>query len=147
MDFVTNLTPWHWLSLAVLFLIAEMLGFSGFLIGAAAAAFVTGLASALMDFSWQAQVSTFASLAIVFTIAYFRFFREFTFRQEDHHGLHDRVSQQVGKRGKVVLANAGLVVQIGDTFWPIANQADGWQEGDDVLVEGREAERLKIRKV
>ena len=42
MDFFTSLTPYHWIALGLLLLVAEMLGASGFLLGAAVAALAMG---------------------------------------------------------------------------------------------------------
>ena len=42
MEILTNITAYHWIALALILLTAEMLGASGFLLGAAAAAFGMG---------------------------------------------------------------------------------------------------------
>jgi hypothetical protein len=121
LELLNNLEPWHWLSLGLLLLGAEALGASGFLLGTAIAAFLLSLINALMaDISWHAQVILFAVSALVFSIAYWKYFKEFNYRT-DNGQINQRAMSMIGREVVVDhdLSGGQGRIQIGDTFWKV----------------------------
>jgi membrane protein implicated in regulation of membrane protease activity len=120
-ELLNNLEPWHWLSLGLLLLGAEALGASGFLLGTAIAAFLLAIINALFsDISWQTQLILFAIAALGFSIAYWKYFKEFNNRS-DHGPLNQRAASLIGRELVVEhdLTGGQGRIQIGDTFWKV----------------------------
>ena len=117
-----NFTQVHfWLILGAVLLLIEVLGFTGFLIGIAVAAFTTGLYVALFGgiTLWTAGL-LFGVLSIVFTWIYWRFFRKFN-ATTDAPLLNRRAQNQVGTLFTLSDAvGANAVAQfVGDTRWHV----------------------------
>jgi len=120
-ELLNNLEPWHWLSLGLLLLGAEALGASGFLLGTAIAAFLLAIINALFsDITWQTQAILFAIAALSFSIAYWKYFKEFNNRS-DHGPLNQRAASLIGRELVVEhdLSGGYGRIQIGDTFWKV----------------------------
>ena len=120
-ELLNNLETWHWLSLGLLLLGAEALGASGFLLGAAVASFLLAIINALIgDISWQLQLILFAISALSFSIAYWKYFKEFN-NQTDNGTINQRATSLVGR--ELVIEhdlNGGQGrIQVGDTFWKV----------------------------
>lgn len=142
------ITTWHWLTLAVVLLILEVLGTSGFLLGIAVAALAMAGAVAL-DFTpaWQHQLLLFSLLAVIFTLLYWKVFRRFN-DQSAEPLLNDRAAQLIGRRlvlDDTLVGGQGRV-RIGDTLW----KAEADQEltaGTSVEVWASEGMTLKVRAI
>jgi len=145
------LTGWHWLILSVLLFSAEALGAAGFLLGGAVAALVVSGAVAMAWLpGWQSQLLTFALMAVLLTLAYFRLFKR-TNEKTDRTDLNDRAGQLVGRRIKLTAelqAGQGRT-QIGDTFWrvKVVEDSDSLREGDSAEIVGAEQQILLIKAV
>ena len=118
MDIAFTLQPWHWLILFFLFLGAEALGAGGFLLGSAFAAAMVSLWLWLMpEVSWPAQFLIFGIGSLLFTLAYWKLFRNVN-NKNDTPELNNRARQLVGRT--VILEHelpAGQSrLQIGDTL-------------------------------
>ena len=121
MDIGMTLEPWHWLILLFLLLGAEALGAGGFLLGSAAAAGLLAIVIWLSPImSWPVQLIVYGAASLIFTLAYWKFFRRVNNRN-DSPELNNRAMQLVGR--SVVLPQdlpAGVSkLQIGDTFWKV----------------------------
>ena len=136
MDFLNTIQPWHWLIIAFLLLGAEALGAGGFLLGSAAAALLIAAALWLADISWAWQMVLFGVFSLIFTIAYWKFFKKLN-DQSDHPELNNRASQLIGRIFELEqdLPNAQGRVQIGDTFWKV-QASKPLKKGDLVAVTG-----------
>ena len=112
-----------WLSVGIVLLIIEMLGFTGFFLGMAAAAFVTAA------YVWLAaptdiwpSIWIFAPLAVVFSWAYWHFFRDFN-SVTDAPELNQRKAKLVGKSFELsqdITSNPSGYF-LGDTRWQVAS--------------------------
>ena len=126
MQWLTEISPWHWASLGVLLLISEILGAAGFLIGSSIAAF---LMSAILVFApeldWKWQLTIFASSAIIFSVIYMKRFASFN-EATDQPTLNKRAALHIGKKVslKEDTLNGMGRVQIGDTFWKVRCDKD-----------------------
>lgn len=128
MAFINELTAWHWLSLGLILFALEALGVGGFLIGVALAALSTALL-AWLGVSWQLQLMVFAVLACVFSVAYWKFFKNFNLRRDDQNvHINEKLESLCGKRGEVLLCTTehSGKLKMGDTLWEF--------ESGDVLV-------------
>lgn len=142
------ITTWHWLTLAVVLLILEVLGTSGFLLGIAVAAFaMAGVLALDMLPAWQHQLLLFSLLAVIFTLLYWRVFRRFNDRSSEPL-LNDRAAQLIGRR--FVLENTLIGgqgrVRIGDTMWKAESESE-LEAGTSVEVFASEGMTLKIRAI
>jgi len=142
------ITTWHWLTLAVVLLILEVLGTSGFLLGIAVAA-LTMAGVVALDFTpaWQHQLLLFSLLAVIFTLLYWKVFRRFN-DQSSEPLLNDRAAQLIGRRFVLddTLVGGQGRVRIGDTLW----KAEADQElaaGTSVEVWASEGMTLKVRAI
>ncbi|MGB0468584.1 MAG: NfeD family protein [Pontibacterium sp.] len=142
------LTTWHWLILAVLMLILEMLGAAGFLLGISVAAFMLSALVALDVLpAWQHQLLWFSLLAVVFTLFYWKVFRRFNTHSEEPL-LNNRAAQLVGR--KLVL-DAPLIggqgrIKVGDTLWKAQADTD-LEAGTQIEIFESEGMTLKVRSV
>ena len=145
-DIIFPLTPYHWLVLGLLLLIAEALGAAGFLLGAAVAAFAVGEALLVVDFHWQWQLGGFAILAVVCTALYWRRFRGFNRKRTDHELLNKRAAQLIGRRITLdaPLRNGMGKLRIGDTLWSVRTDASDLEPEAVVEVVGAEGMTLLV---
>lgn len=126
-----------WLSVGIVLLIIEMLGFTGFFLGMAAAAFVTSA------YVWLAEPTSiwpgiwvFAPLAVLFSWAYWHFFRDFN-SVTDAPELNQRKAKLVGKTFELsqdVNANPTGYF-LGDTRWQVASGGETISSGTAVVVQ------------
>lgn len=139
------ITTWHWLTLAVVLLILEVLGTSGFLLGIAFAALVmSGLTALDMLPAWQHQLLLFSLLTVVFTLLYWKVFRRFNDRSAEPL-LNDRAAQLIGRR---LVLEERLVggqgrIKVGDTLWKAVADEE-LEAGTTVEVCGSEGMTLKL---
>lgn len=104
MEFITaELTPWHWLTLGVLFFAIELFAPTTFLLWPAIAAIVTGLlvwvfpiltGSAL---DWHLQLPLFAVLAVLATLVGRHFFKNRNTMESTHPTLNRRGESVKGR--------------------------------------------------
>lgn len=141
---LSQLEPWHWLTLGLVLLAAEALGAAGFLLGTAIAAFTLAILNAMFDMSWQTQLVVFSVSAVVYSIAYWKYFKAFN-KQSDHEEINQRAASLIGR--EFILQHDFCKgegrVQIGDTFWKTKCDFD-LKQGDKVTVTGASAMTITI---
>ncbi|QIZ78376.1 NfeD family protein [Ferrimonas lipolytica] len=147
-EWLSQLQPWHWIILCLLLLGAEAIGIGGFLLGAAAAAAaIAGFLFFWPDTSWANQLILFAIAAVIFTVAYWRFFRSYNDHTEQPQ-LNDRAAQLIGRSWVLQqsLPSGESRVQIGDTLWRVRTEQQ-LQQGIRVEVIDRDGMVLLVRQV
>lgn len=134
MDFLSTLTPYHWIALGLILLSAEMLGAAGFLIGAAVAALALGVLTSFVDLSVIAQFSLYAIAAIAATLLYFKVFREAA-DAAGPTGVNEGTHRLIGYTFELEqdLGPGSNKVQIGDTMWRVRSDT-ALRKGDVVEV-------------
>ncbi|MFK7915217.1 MAG: NfeD family protein [Pseudomonadales bacterium] len=110
-----------WLILGAALLIIEVFGFTGFLVGIAIAALVTGLITAVVAPTgvWTAAL-IFGALSVLFTWIYWQYFRGFN-TSTDAPSLHKRAENQIGKTFELT-EDVGASARhqfLGDTRWEV----------------------------
>lgn len=124
MELLTNITAYHWIALGLVLMTVEMLGASGFLLGAAAAAFgLGGIVWLVPDISVTMQLVAYAIAATALTIIYFQLFRDAQSRPA-RPLLNQRAKRLVGHKFKLDkdIELGSAKVQIGDTLWTVQTE-------------------------
>lgn len=144
----SNWVPAIWLTVAVVLFIAEVLGAAGFLIGAAVAALALAVLTYFVaDLGLAAQIFTYAIVAVIATLVYFRFFR--ATEPSNRDTLPKRAQMMVGRRftlGEKLAAGTELRVQLGDSMWVVTSMRD-IDMGAEVEVVDCDAMRLQVATV
>lgn len=125
-EWLTDISSWHWTALGIVLLAIEALGTGGFLIGAAASAFITAISMLIFpEQDWKYQLTLFSLMAVVFTVVYLKKFKTFN-EETDQPNLNDRASQFVGRQFtlKNDIVNGQGKIQVGDTFWKVRCDSD-----------------------
>lgn len=137
-----------WLGVGVVLGIIEVLGASGFLLGAAIAAI--GMAAVTWLFPTLGivpQIIVFAVAATVATYVYFRFFRSTD--PQSGVDLHDKIGAMVGQQFVLkdpLSANNETKTLIGDTLWTVRSSAD-LDEGTRVRIIGGTIRAIEVEPV
>jgi len=125
-EWLTDISAWHWFALGIALLAVEALGTGGFLIGAALSAFATALVLVIFpELSWKIYLTLFSLLSVVFTLVYWLKFRRFN-EKTDQPLLNDRASQLIGRHYTLQedMKNHAGKLQIGDSLWKIRCDKD-----------------------
>jgi membrane protein implicated in regulation of membrane protease activity len=146
--FLDSLTVWHWWTLAVVLLVLELLTGTTYLLWPTVAAALVGLgAASTLPFPWEWQLSTFAFVTIVLTLAGDRFVAKRWLKSESPQ-LNERAAQLTGERVVAVgefVAGRGRV-RLGDSVWAAALTADAdVSRGSVLVIEGVDGSTLKVR--
>lgn len=146
MELFTELSAWHWLSLGILFLVAETLGAAGFLLGLGVGALLTALiASVLPSMSWQAQLLCFAVLSIISTWVYWSRFRNIN-QATDQPLLNTVEARLLGKSATLLEDTQGGrgKIQVADALWAVQLEGEELSAGDQVKVVAVDGMVLKV---
>lgn len=126
MEWLNEISAWHWASLAIILLVLEILGTAGFLIGTSIAAFLMAAIVAISpDINWKWQLAIFSTSAVIFSLIYLKRFANFN-ENTDQPNLNNRAAQLIGKRYTLneAIVNGQGKIQINDTFWKISCDSD-----------------------
>lgn len=144
----SNWVPAIWLTVAIVLFIAEVLGAAGFLVGAAVAALaLAALTYFVADLGLAAQIFTYAVVAVIATLVYFRFFR--ATEPSNRDTLPKRSQMMIGRRftlGEKLAAGTEIRVQLGDSMWVVTSIHD-IDMGTEVEVVDSDTMRLQVATV
>ena len=135
---------WHWLILAVLLFIGEMLVPGTFLMWLGlGAAVVGGLLLLFPGLPWQAQWLVFAVVSVA-SVLLWRRYRRRNPEANDHPTLNRRGMSYVGRRFTLAAPIVDGVgkLQVDDSIWKIAG--DNLPAGTQVMVVGVDGTVLKV---
>ncbi len=145
-QFLENLTIWHWFILGVLLAVLELFAPGVVFLWLGLAAGATGLVLLVVpDMSWQSQVLSFSVLAVLCVLLG----RHFIARrppETDHPALNRRADQYVGQihvLSESVRDGRGKMV-IDDTTWTV--RGDDLPKGSRVKVVAIEGAELLVEK-
>ncbi len=154
MEFViSTLTPWHWLTLGVLFFAIELFAPSTFLLWPAVAAIGTGLITWLSPLlgwpviSWQLQIALFAILAIIATLFGRHFFKNNLNKESAYPTLNRRGESVKGRRITLTepIVNGVGSATIDNTRWRLVGPDT--PAGSNLRVTGTDGASLTVEPV
>jgi inner membrane protein len=151
--FLSQITWWHWLVLALIVFGVEMMtGTYDLLMVSIAAALVGGYAAFAPESvtAWQTQVLVFAVVSVALIVISRFAFPGLRRSAPEHPTLNKRMTQLVGQRGEVTrdLAGGHGQVKIGDTVWgaEAAEGQTGIAVGDAIVVESTRSNMAIVRR-
>jgi membrane protein implicated in regulation of membrane protease activity len=117
-DWIVSLGAWNWFILAAVLFLLEVLVPGAFMMWLGLAAIVVAAISLVVTWSWQAQVITFAILALV-SIPLWRHFARKVEKPTDQPHLNRRSDAYVGREFtlETPIINGVGSVRIDDTVW------------------------------
>lgn len=141
---------WFWISLAVVFLLVEVLSFatSGFLLCFFAGALGTGLFSYLVTTNVTYCLLCFAFITLGSVIAWHYWYKRYSARRKNDDMLNNRTKQLLGYRGiltEPIISGQGRMV-VGDTTWAVRSDVD-YPVGTAIEVTGAQGIILFVKKV
>jgi membrane protein implicated in regulation of membrane protease activity len=138
--------PQHWLVLALILLIAEMVTGTTYLLWPAVAAVITAAIAWVAPSNWIVEAAIFAVLIIVLT--YFGHPLVKRWRNEGAAtGLNERATTLVGKRGVIEnFANGTGSVKLQDTLWRAVSD-EALEAGQAVEVAAVDGTTLKVKRI
>lgn len=144
-DFFQQLTAWHWLGLAMILLISEMLGTAGYLLWiGVVSALVGAIMFAFPELLWVWQIVLFAVLSLV-TVLLWRTYQ--TTRKPEKNTLNQRGSELIGRQFELheAIVDGRGKIKAGDTLWMVTG-AD-MPKGAHIRVAGQEGVILKVEAI
>ena len=128
MGFLVTLTPWHWLTAAVLLLVIEMLVGSYYLLWVSFAAFLVGILQWIFGIGWGAQMVLFTLVAILSVIAWYIYDKKRD-KSSSRPNLNKRGHQYIGRTFQLsdAIVNGVGKIKVDDSTWKV--------QGDDAPVD------------
>ncbi len=120
-SFVMHLEFWHWLTLAVVLIILEMLSPGVFLMWLGIAAGIVGIVMIISpDLSWQMQLVIFALLSVS-SIIVWRWTQSYFTPESDNLKLNRRAEQYIGRTFYLVepIINGMGKIKVDDSTWKV----------------------------
>ena len=120
MEFLLNLTPWHWLTAAVLLLVIEMLVGSYYLLWVSFSAFLVALVQWIWGVSWGAQMVLFTVVAILSVIAWYIYDKKRD-KASTRPNLNKRGHQYIGRTFQLsnAIVNGVGKIKVDDSTWKV----------------------------
>lgn len=142
-DLLVSTGHWIWLIIGGVLLILELAAPGVFFLWLALAAIVTGIATFIIDFSWQLQIVLFAILSIVL-VAIVRPRLRTHGTQNDQPNLNQRMYNYVGRTYSLETAikDGRGKLRIDDTLWDVIGP--DLAKGTRVKVSGVQELRLIV---
>jgi len=111
------LVYWHWFTLALVLIIAEILGAAGFLLALGTAAATTGLVAWLIPISWQWQLVLFSILCVSYAFAWWQYLTSRALLAPTM--LNRPLEEMIGRTTDLVepIINGRGKIQINGTLW------------------------------
>jgi membrane protein implicated in regulation of membrane protease activity len=108
---------WHWLTFALVLVIAETLGAGGFLIALGMAAASAGILTWLFNVNWQWQLFDFSILCVLFAFGWWQFLKQHTI--ESPTLLNRPFEAMVGRTVPLLegIENGRGKIKINDAHW------------------------------
>lgn len=147
MEWFTDWTYWHWLIGGFVLLIAEVIVPGVFLLWwGLAGIVVAGLVKFLPNLSYSAQITTYAILAIVLSVIWWKYQHNRDSADAQHNSLNQRDHAMIGTLGTVQEIGENGIGRgaFGDTTWRI--QGKNLAVGDVVKVVAVQGITLLVEK-
>ncbi|WP_028107870.1 NfeD family protein [Ferrimonas futtsuensis] len=146
-DLFLSMNATYWLILGLVLLTLELLGSGGYLLWIGGAAMATSVVARLSDIKAENQWVLFATLSVLFTLAWYLYQRRRDKLGRDRSGLNQRAKSLVGSQCVVmtqVSAQEGRV-KLGDSSWLACSESgDTLEPGVRVQVVRVEGTKLVV---
>jgi inner membrane protein len=145
-DYLITLGVWNWLILGAVFLALELIAPGAFMLWLGLAALAVGLISFAVDWSWQAQLVTFAVLSLAL-IPVWRRFAPNVERPSEAPLLNRRAEGYIGRTFTLenpIIDGVGRV-RIDDTIWRVTGPDS--PAGSQVRIVRAEGPNLFVERV
>ena len=141
------LTPWHWLTFAVVLIVIEMMIGTFFLLWVGFAATATALILWMIGISWQIQFVVFFILSIVSIIAW-KYYKKNNPDIDSMPNLNKRGHQLVGRTFALShpIVNGVGKINANDSTWKVEGKED-LPIGEKVKVTDITGTILKVEKI
>jgi inner membrane protein len=147
-DMLARVEPMHWLAIALVFLVAEIVTGTTYLLWPAAAAALTAALAFLMPVDVAVQWAAFAVLTIVLTFTGHYYVRgRWLKRTDEATPLNERATTMAGQKG---VAEADFAagfgrVRLNDTIWRAAS-SDAIARGEMVEIVSVDGATLQVKR-
>lgn len=125
MEFLSNLEYWHWLAIALVFFIIEMLAPGAIFLWFGAAAVVVGIIMLVAsDLTWQIQIILFSLLSVISLVAWRMYVKKNPPSDNEYPTLNKRGEDLVGRvftLDEDIVNNYGKI-RVDDTMWKIRGE-------------------------
>jgi membrane protein implicated in regulation of membrane protease activity len=127
MEWIELLTPWHWLTAAVIIIVIEMLMGTYYLLWVGFAAAVTALIQWVFGIGWQAQIIVFFIFSMVSIVAW-HYYAKNNPEVDSMPNLNKRGRQIIGRTFNLshAIINGVGKINVDDSTWKV--------EGEDLPV-------------
>jgi inner membrane protein len=145
-DYLITLGPWNWLILGAVFLALELVAPGAFMLWLGLAALAVGLISFAVEWSWQAQLVTFAVLSLAL-IPVWRRFAPNVEQPSESPLLNRRAESYIGRIFTLenpIVDGVGRV-HIDDTIWRVTGPDS--PAGSQVRIVRAEGPNLFVERV
>ena len=146
MAWLETLTPWHWLTLAVVLIVIEMMAGTFFLLWVGFAAAATAMILWMVGISWQVQFVVFFVLSIISILAW-HYYKKNNPDIDSMPNLNRRGHQLVGKKFNLshAIINGVGKINANDSTWKVEAEED-LPVGTKVIVTDIDGTILKVKK-
>lgn len=116
-------TYWHWLGLAVLLLIFEVLVSGGFLLWVGISALIVSLGSWLFPLTWTAQMMLFSACALLSSFGWWLYLQKRPLKTDDPR-LNRRAEQYIGRTFELIqpIQNGRGKIHVDDSTWTVKGE-------------------------
>jgi membrane protein implicated in regulation of membrane protease activity len=123
MTFLLTMTPWHWLSAAVLLLVIEMMVGSYYLLWVSFAAFLTAILQWAFGLTWGAQMVVFSTVAILSVLAWYVYDKKRD-KTKPRPTLNKRGHQYIGRTFQLSqpIVNGVGKINVDDSSWKVKGE-------------------------
>ena len=123
MTFLIGLSPWHWLSAAVLLLVIDMLIGSYYLLWVSFAAFLVALLQWVFGFGWEAQMVVFSVTSVLSVIAWYVYDKKRD-KTKPRPTLNKRGHQYIGRTFQLsdAIINGVGKIKVDDSSWKVKGE-------------------------
>lgn len=146
MEWFEILTPWHWLTAAVILIVIETMIGTYFLLWVGFAAAATALVQLVFGIGWELQIITFFILSLASIFAWY-FYAKNNPEVDAMPHLNRRGHQHIGRTFNLsqAIVNGVGKINVNDSTWKVAGE--DLPEGAKVKVIDIKGTTLKIEKV
>ena len=125
--FLIELTPWHWLTAAVLLLVIEMVVGSYYLLWVSFSAFLVAIVQWIFGIAWGAQMVLFTTVAILSVVAWYIYDQKRD-KTNTRPTLNKRGHQYIGRTFQLsdAIVNGVGKIKVDDSSWKV--------QGDDAPI-------------